>query len=144
MRKISGVVVVSALLLVSAVNCQNKKVSANSGDGSGSNSGLRSVYFDFDNSLIRNDQVSVLQSNANFVKANSGSVSVEGHCDERGTNEYNLALGQRRADATRDYLVNLGSSAGSLKTVSYGEEKPVCSESDESCWWKNRRVDFRK
>lgn len=144
MKKFSGLIAVSVLILVSTVNCQNKKVASNSGDGNGSNSGLRSVYFDFDNSLIRNDQVPVLQSNANFIKSNSGAVSVEGHCDERGTNEYNLALGQRRADSTRDYLVNLGASASAMRTVSYGEEKPVCSESDESCWWKNRRVDFRK
>lgn len=128
------------IVAVLAVNCQNKKMSSSPS----SSSGLRSVYFDFDNSFIRNDQVTTLQGNAAYLKSSSGSVTVEGHCDERGTNEYNLALGQRRSDAARDYLMNLGVGSGMMRTVSYGEEKPVCYDHDESCWWKNRRADFRR
>lgn len=128
------------LLAAVAVNCQNKRVSSSPN----SSSGLRSIYFDFDNSFIRNDQVSALQGNAAYVKSSNASVTIEGHCDERGTNEYNLALGQRRADASRDYMSNLGVNSGSINTVSFGEEKPVCFEHDEGCWWKNRRADFRR
>ena len=143
MKRLIAVSTLAVALSFSLVNCQNKNVSSADGD-SGSSSGLRSVYFDFDNSFIRNDQVSVLQSNGAYLKSVSGTVSVEGHCDERGTNEYNMALGQRRSEATRTYLTSLGVNSENLRTVSYGEEKPVCSESDESCWAKNRRVDFRK
>src|SRR3990167_4347700 len=132
MNKIVTIAVIGMVALL-AVNCQNKRVSSPS-----SSSGLRSVYFDFDNSFIRNDQVGALQGNAAYLKSTSGSVVVEGHCDERGSNEYNLALGQRRSDAGRDYLTNLGVGSGSMSTVSYGEEKPVCFDHDESCWWKNR------
>jgi peptidoglycan-associated lipoprotein len=128
------------IVAVLAVNCQNKKMSSSPS----SSSGLRSVYYDFDNSFIRNDQVSTLQGNAAYLKSSSGSVTIEGHCDERGTNEYNLALGQRRSDSARDYLMNLGVSSGMMRTVSYGEEKSVCYDHDESCWWKNRRADFRR
>ena len=71
-------------------------------------------------------------------------VTIEGHCDERGTNEYNLALGDRRSRATRDYLINLGSDPSRMKTISYGEERPACMEHDESCWWQNRRAVFVK
>lgn len=139
MKKIAKLAFIGVVTLL-AVNCQNKKISS----APSSSSGLRSVYFDFDNSFIRNDQVSTLQGNAAYLKSSSGSVTIEGHCDERGTNEYNLALGQRRSDTARDYLMNLGVSSGMMRTVSFGEEKPVCYDHDESCWWKNRRADFRR
>lgn len=104
---------------------------------------LESVYFDFDKSNIRNDASQVLKNNAKALKNVSGiKVRIEGNCDERGTNEYNMALGERRANSARDYLVNLGIDKNILSTVSYGEEKPVCTEHNESCWSKNRRVDF--
>lgn len=137
--KKSMFLLVGFLAILSVVGCQNKKV-----PGSSSASGLRSVYYDYDQALVRSDSAVILEGNAAWLKANPGrNVSVEGHCDERGSNEYNLALGQRRADSSRDYLSNLGVNPSNLRTVSFGEEKPVCYEHDESCWWKNRRADFR-
>jgi peptidoglycan-associated lipoprotein len=77
------------------------------------------------------------------MKENPGYLfTIEGHCDERGTNEYNLALGQRRATAAKDYVVSLGVAADLLRTISYGEERPFCRQSDESCWQQNRRAHF--
>lgn len=104
---------------------------------------LDSIYFDFDKSNIRGDAQEILKKNAEILKGAQGvRVRIEGNCDERGTNEYNMALGERRANSARDYLVNLGIDRNILTTVSYGEEKPVCTEHNESCWSKNRRVDF--
>lgn len=104
---------------------------------------LDSIYFDFDKSNIRGDAQEILKKNAEILKGAQGvRVRIEGNCDERGTNEYNMALGERRANSARDYLVNLGIDKNILITVSYGEEKPVCTEHNESCWSKNRRVDF--
>jgi len=104
---------------------------------------LESIYFDFDKSNIREDAKDVLKKNAQIIKENPGiRVRIEGNCDERGTNEYNMGLGERRANAARDYLVNLGIDKNILSTVSYGEEKPVCTDHNESCWSKNRRADF--
>jgi len=104
---------------------------------------LESVYFDFDKSNIRGDASQVLQNNATLLKNAQGiKVRIEGNCDERGTNDYNMALGERRANSARDYLVNLGVDKNLLITVSYGEEKPICTEQNEACWSKNRRVDF--
>jgi peptidoglycan-associated lipoprotein len=80
---------------------------------------------------------------AAWLRANpNAAVTIEGHCDERGTNEYNLALGDRRADSAKSYLVDLGIAASRLTTVSYGEERPVCSQQNEECWSKNRRAHF--
>ena len=83
-----------------------------------------------------------LKANANWLKNNKTKVTVEGSCDERGTPEYNIALGDRRANTTKKYLVNLGVDKDRLNTISYGEEKPVANCHDESCWTKNRRADF--
>jgi peptidoglycan-associated lipoprotein len=103
------------------------------------------IYFDFDQSVIREDQKPLLKSLAAWLRENSGErLSLEGHCDERGTEEYNLALGQRRADSVRSYLVSGGISPDRLKTISYGEEKPVDNGHDESAWAKNRRVQYHK
>jgi peptidoglycan-associated lipoprotein len=102
---------------------------------------VQDVYFDYDRYEIRSDARATLQENANMLKG-SGAVTLEGHCDERGTDEYNLALGQRRADAVKAYLVDLGVDGGSLKTVSYGEAKPFADGHDESAWSQNRRVHF--
>lgn len=120
--------------------CANQNVTATPT----SSAGLNSVYFDYDQSLIRSDAATTLQGNAAYIKSHAGSYVIEGNCDARGTNEYNLALGQRRADSAKSYLSNLGVDGSTLMTVSYGEEKPVCFESDESCWQRNRRDDFRK
>ena len=104
---------------------------------------LRDVFFDFDKSELRRDAVEQLKLNAQWLKENvSRKVILEGHCDERGTNEYNLALGERRANSTKDYMVNLGVESGRLKTISYGEEKPFAEGHNEAAWAQNRRVHF--
>jgi peptidoglycan-associated lipoprotein len=100
------------------------------------------VYYDFNESRIRVDQQSTLGSNAECVNQMGKTVRIEGHCDERGTEEYNMALGERRANSSKGYLLNLGVASSSMRTVSYGEERPGCSESDESCWSQNRRTEF--
>jgi peptidoglycan-associated lipoprotein len=102
---------------------------------------LGTVYFDLDRAEIREADRATLGKDAEVLKKYDFlRVTVEGHCDERGTIEYNLALGQRRAQAAIDYLVSLGVPAERLKNVSYGKEIPVCSESNEACWQKNRRA----
>jgi len=104
---------------------------------------LKDIYFDFDRADLRGDARDTLRSNADWLKNNpSARVEIEGHCDERGTNEYNLALGAKRAQAAKDYLVSLGITGERLSTISYGEEIPVCREQAESCWHQNRRARF--
>ena len=105
--------------------------------------GPKPIYFDYDKSFIRNDAKSVMKENAQWLKANPKvKVKIEGNCDERGTVEYNQALGQRRAASAKKYLTEMGVSAHRISLISYGKEKPICSEHDESCWQKNRRDDF--
>ncbi len=105
--------------------------------------GLRPIYFDFDKSHIRDDAKSAMKANADWLKANpQATIVIEGNCDERGTIEYNQALGQRRAQSAKNYLIGLGVSAGRISLLSYGKEKPVCEESTEACWQKNRRAEF--
>jgi peptidoglycan-associated lipoprotein len=104
---------------------------------------LREVYFDFDKYDLRPDGAKTLDANATWLKSNGNNlVLIEGHCDERGTNEYNLALGERRAKATMNYLVSQGIQANRITIISYGEERPVCTEKTEACWAKNRRASF--
>jgi len=104
---------------------------------------LKLIYFDYDKAEIRDDMKPVLQENARWLLANkSVKAQVGGHCDERGTNDYNLALGSRRADAVKRYLVALGVPSSRLTTISYGEERPLCSQSEEACWGRNRRAQF--
>src|SRR5262249_51882878 len=104
---------------------------------------LQEVYFGFDTFDLSNDARATLKRNADWLKTNqSVRVEIEGHCDDRGTNEYNLALGAKRAQAAKDYLVSLGIPADRLSTISYGEELPVCREQTEDCWQKNRRDRF--
>lgn len=101
------------------------------------------VYFDFDQSSLTADARSVLERKAAWLTSNpSASVNIEGHCDERGTVEYNIALGERRARSAMDFLVDLGTNASRLSTISYGEEKPVDPGHDEAAWSKNRRAHF--
>lgn len=104
---------------------------------------LRDVNFDFDRYNLRPDAREILKKHAARLKANPQvKVTIEGHCDERGTNEYNLALGAKRADSVKRYLVDSGISSERLSTISYGEELPLCKEQDEICWAKNRRGHF--
>jgi peptidoglycan-associated lipoprotein len=104
---------------------------------------LGDVLFDYDAATVREDQRGTLQKNADFMRRwLTTRISVEGHADSRGTNEYNLALGDRRAKAAMNYLVAQGISADRMTIVSYGEERPVCTEKNEACWAKNRRDQF--
>jgi len=104
---------------------------------------LVDVFFDFDKYDIRPGDAKTLDANANWLKSNSNHlVLIEGHCDERGTNEYNLALGERRAKSTMNYLVSQGVQANRITIISYGEERPQCTEHNEACWAKNRRAHF--
>lgn len=131
-------IAILALAVVALVGCSQqttKKVSTK---------GLSSIYFDLDKYDVRADQQSAMKSNASYLQQNASTkVVVEGNCDERGSAEYNIALGDRRAKAGKSYLVNLGISADRLSTISYGKERPVCTGHDESCWSKNRRDDFK-
>ncbi len=105
--------------------------------------GLKPIYFDFDKAFIRSDARSVMKANAEWLKSHpNAKVRIEGNCDERGTIEYNQALGQRRAAAAKKYLTDLGISAKRISLISYGKEKPVCKEGTEDCWQKNRRDEF--
>jgi peptidoglycan-associated lipoprotein len=104
---------------------------------------LKPIYFDFDKYDIRPGDAKVLDSNAQWLKSNANQlVLIEGHCDERGTNEYNLALGERRAKSTMNYLVSQGVQASRITIISYGEERPSCTQKNEECWSKNRRSQF--
>jgi peptidoglycan-associated lipoprotein len=104
---------------------------------------LRDVNFDFDRFDLRPATRDILKGHAAWLKANPRvRVEVEGHCDERGANEYNLALGAKRAESVKRYLIDLGISPGTVSTISYGEELPLCKEQNEACWAKNRRAHF--
>jgi peptidoglycan-associated lipoprotein len=105
--------------------------------------GMLPVYFDFDSSDIRKDQIPRVEVNADFIKNQSNyDIRIEGNCDPRGTNEYNMALGERRALNAKKYLVNLGIDEAKLSTVSYGEERLLLHGHDELSWAQNRRADF--
>ena len=106
------------------------------------NPNLQDIHFDFDKYDIRPGDAKILDSNATWMKGNNNLVLIEGHCDERGTNEYNLALGERRAKATMNYLVSQGVQAARITIISYGEERPLCTEHTEACWARNRRAHF--
>ena len=104
---------------------------------------VRDIYFDYDKSDIRDDAKPVLAANSEFLKQNpSIKFTIEGHCDERGSEEYNIGLGDRRATAGKEYLVTLGISADRINTISYGKERPQCTEKTEECYQKNRRCHF--
>jgi peptidoglycan-associated lipoprotein len=104
---------------------------------------IRDVYFDYDKSDIRADQQSSVQTDAAFLGQHSSvNFTIEGHCDERGSTEYNIALGDKRANAVKSALVASGVSASRINTISYGKEKPFCTESNEACWQQNRRGHF--
>ncbi|GAB4295792.1 MAG: hypothetical protein Kow0090_10780 [Myxococcota bacterium] len=105
---------------------------------------LDTINFDFDKYAIRPDAARILEANAKCIKSRTDitTITIEGHCDERGTTEYNLSLGEKRANATRRYLMDLGVDGRKLKTISYGEERPADPRSNEDAWAKNRRSEF--
>jgi peptidoglycan-associated lipoprotein len=104
---------------------------------------VKDVYFDYDKSDIRADQQGAIQADAQFLNQHSNiSFTIEGHCDDRGSTEYNLALGDQRASSVKNALVAAGVSASRIKTISYGKEKPFCMEDNEACWQQNRRGHF--
>jgi peptidoglycan-associated lipoprotein len=107
------------------------------------NPAVQDIFFNFDKSNIRPGDAKILGANAAYLKANPDQlVLIEGHCDERGTNEYNLALGERRAKSAMNYFVAQGIEANRITVVSYGKERPVCTQKAEVCWAKNRRDHF--
>jgi len=104
---------------------------------------LQNVHFDFDQHTLTAQARAILDENTRYLQVNSNAtVTISGHCDERGSDEYNLALGERRALASRDYLVSMGISPNRISTISYGEEKPVDMSGTEAAWAKNRRAEF--
>ena len=104
---------------------------------------LQDIHFAFDRSVLTHESIAALNRDAEWFKKNPTTlILIEGHADERGTNEYNLALGERRAKAAKDYLVSVGIKYSRVSQISYGEERPVCKESTEECWAKNRRDHF--
>ncbi len=108
-------------------------------------SGLEPVYFDYDSFTLRPDAIATLNKNAELIKQTSSiAIQVAGHCDERGTQEYNLALGEKRAQAVRSFLVQAGVAGNRLVTISYGEECPAVQGTGEAVWAKNRRAEFNK
>lgn len=145
--------VVSALALLAACSSTPKNNAGAEGNGGASMSDNQGrtvgslapnvsdrIFFDYDSSAITAEGQDTLQKQADYLKKNSVSVTVEGHCDERGTREYNLALGERRANAAKNYLVSLGVEASRIQTISYGKERPAVVGDDESAWSQNRRA----
>lgn len=104
---------------------------------------VKDIFFDYDKYDLRSTDQAVLQGNAEFLKSHPNmNITIEGHCDERGSTEYNLALGDNRANAVKNGLVQLGIPTGRIRTISYGKEKPFCTESNDQCWQQNRRGHF--
>lgn len=104
---------------------------------------LQDIHFEYDRDVLDSQTKSILRANADWLKKNPNArVEIQGHADERGTNNYNLGLGERRALQTKKYMVSLGIDESRLYTISYGEEKPFCFDSNENCWWENRRAHF--
>ncbi len=136
-------VAAAGFLIASFGMACSKKHTDGTGVNTEANSNLKRIHFDFDKYSIRTDAVPAMKDNAKWLQENQNvNVVVEGHCDERGTNEYNMALGERRANAAKNYLVNLGVATGRVSTVSFGEEKPASSGHDEGAWSENRRAEF--
>lgn len=138
MKRVLVLVVLAVACGALIVGCaQQKKPVAKAG------AALQRIHFDFDKSNIKPEYEPVLRGNAQWMQEHAKTaVTVEGHCDERGSIEYNIALGDRRASSAKGYMVNLGVADSRFKTVSYGEERPLCTEHNESCWWQNRRAEF--
>ena len=104
---------------------------------------VKTIYFDYDKYDVRDDQRAALQGNGEFLRAHAEvRITIEGHCDERGSAEYNLGLGDKRANSLKEFLGAMGIAADRIHTISYGKERPVCTESNDDCWQKNRRGQF--
>lgn len=104
---------------------------------------VKDAFFDYDKSALTSTDRAALTADAEFLRAHPGvRFTIEGHCDERGSEEYNLGLGDRRATSAKDYLVDLGISDSRIQTTSYGKERPFCTQETESCWSQNRRAHF--
>jgi len=104
---------------------------------------MKDIYFNYDRYDVRAEDAATLKADADFLTAHpSYKIAISGHCDERGSGDYNMALGSNRADGVRDQLVKLGIASNRIKTVSYGKEKPFCEEQNEKCWQQNRRAHF--
>ena len=164
-RLAAPIAILGLVAAVAAIGCSKKKPAEEepgsgigssefkTGDGAGGSEGgepervreLATIYFDYDSAAIRADARATLKSNAHAIQAHTEwkQVIVEGHCDERGSEEYNLALGERRANAAKQYLADLGVPPARMKTVSFGSAQPAVQGHDESAWRWNRRVDFR-
>jgi peptidoglycan-associated lipoprotein len=153
--------IIAIAAVVFAIGCQSKKVVDDTktvpteavastpvaddpaGSDGGKIAGLVTVHFEYDRATLSADAKKELAGNAEWIKSNAKkTIQIEGHCDNRGTIEYNLALGERRAQSVKSYLVGLGVPAGRLNVISYGEEKPVLSGDSEEAWGKNRRANF--
>lgn len=167
-KRLCGVVVVGLLIALVGSGCSSKKKGAGAGAGAGAGVGeeglagggsldrykqgtlgtgeegpLKEIHFAFDSAELDESARTTLRDDGNWLRDHAqAKVEIEGHCDERGTVEYNLALGAKRARAAKDYLVAFGIAADRLTTISYGEELPLCHEHDETCWQRNRRVHF--
>jgi peptidoglycan-associated lipoprotein len=114
-----------------------------SGQSTAGSGPLKDVFFAFDRAELSEDARAALKGNTEWLKAHASTrVQIEGHCDERGAEDYNMALGAKRAQAAMEYLTTLGITASRMSTVSFGEEVPVCQEHTEECWAKNRRARF--
>ncbi len=138
MKKVAYLLVAVAVGFM-MFGCSQKKAPK----AAASPTGLQRIHFDFDKSNIKAEFEPVLKGNADWIKGHDKTkVTIEGHCDERGSVEYNIALGDRRANSAKSYLTKLGVGADRLSTISYGEERPLCTQHDESCWWQNRRDEF--
>lgn len=123
--------------------CQNNQCVERTASTASPCDALAPVYFDFDESILKASSRETLREHAQCVQSQGKTLLIEGHCDDRGTEEYNLALGERRARSTRDYISGLGAASGRLKTISYGESKPAKFGSSESVYQLNRRCEFK-
>ncbi|MCI5065812.1 peptidoglycan-associated lipoprotein Pal [bacterium] len=144
MKAFRSVVLCLSVLLVTACTCKTRPQSIDNVPVAVAGDVLKDVYFEFDKSELTASAKATLQDNAAWLKDNmETAVTIEGHCDERGTREYNLALGQRRAQSVYDYLRGLGVGEARMSTVSYGEDQPLDPGHNEAAWSMNRRAHFR-
>lgn len=144
MRAFKFLMSVALLVVVTGCSCRTKNIGdgANIGDGSAGGP-LKDINYAFDSYVISPTAAGILKANADWLSANANAkAEIEGHCDERGTNEYNMVLGNNRARAAKDYLAKLGVNKDRMSTVSYGEEMPMDPRHNEEAWAKNRRAHF--